>query len=230
MVFGRWSCSVRRRLPRPSGDSRVCSSSTEFACPAGWWTAMSNPGQAAWSGSHREVPPRAPCARESRDASSTRRRLRRSRSSAGPSPPPQGPGGFVAGFLSALGGNQPAQTGSKQGGIPAQRRRHPFRNHEHRRERSLLSHGAFREHIRPARQGQSRGTGPVARPRHQVEQGQARTIAHVAPNAEGKPSHPFDPLAKRRLSPRPADQAGRHEATRSKSAWNPRKSPATGLP
>ena len=82
-----------------------------------------------------------------------------------------------------------------QGAVPAQRRRHPFRNHEHRRERSLLSHGAFREHIRPARQGQGRGTGPVARPRHQVEQGQARSIAHVAPHAEGKPSHPFDPLA-----------------------------------
>jgi len=30
------------------------------------------------------------------------------------SPPPQGPGGFVVGFLSALGGNQPAQTGGKR--------------------------------------------------------------------------------------------------------------------
>ena len=96
--------------------------------------------------------------------------------------------------------------------VPAQRRRDPFRDHQHRRERRVLPHLALRQHLRRPRQGQGRRAGAAGRRRHQAQQGQARAIAHPSPHAEGESSHPPDPLAQRRLSPRPADQDGRQDA------------------
>ena len=73
-------------------------------------------------------------------------------------PQPQGAGGFVAGFLSALSGpgNSPAQEPGKRRSLISAPVTSFLATSPHRRERRLLSHLAVVEHIRAPRQGQGR--------------------------------------------------------------------------